>query len=411
MPSTSTSTRQRLQFGLKIIVPLLILALAGGIAFSLVQNSPNPKRQSKPPQARLVDTREIHIGTHPISIEAWGVVQPAQRMTLRAQVNGEIIQVNPELVPGGRFTKGSTILRLNPKDYILDVRQRQTDLEKARAEWLIEAGNQAVAKQEFDLLGEDITEQEKALVLRSPQLNVSKANVQAAQAALSSAKLMLTRTVLTAPFDASVLQRHVDLGTYITTASDIVTLVGSKEYWVEVSVPISQLRWIKIPRTPNEKGSPVKLYHDTVWGETAFRTGSVIRLLSDLEAEGRMARILVSIQDPLNLYTNNPEGPTVLLGTYLRAEIQGKELEHVVKVDRHILHDQETVWLLNAENTLEIRQVDIAFRGPKDVLISNGLQHGEHLIVTDIPSPTEGMALIRMTPAEAQLQSDSVHGH
>ena len=411
MSLTPPTISSRFRWGLKIVLPLGILLLAAGIAFSLVKTAPHPERKAKSRQASLVDTVNITLATHPVMIEAWGSVQPAHRTTLRAQVVGEVIEVSPELSPGGRFAKGETILRLNPADYALAVRQRHTDLEKARAELLLEQGNQVVAKQEFDLLGEGISEREKALVLRLPQLQSSQANIDAAKAALESAKLALSRTALKAPFDSTVLERHVDLGAYITTSSDIVTLVGTDEYWVELSIAQSQLRWIKIPASPDGTGSPVKLYHDAVWGKGTFRTGKVIRLLTDLETEGRMARVLVAIEDPLNLHTDHPEGPQVLLGSYLRAEIQGHEMEQVAKVDRNFVRDGDAVWLLTEHEALEIRQITVLYRGPSHVLISQGLQEGDRLIVTDVPSPTEGMPLRPMPPIATEPQNESTNGH
>ena len=390
-PSTQKSGYSRLVK--KVIVPVLIILLTGGIAFSIVKTAPHPERKVKTRQARLVEIFEVLLNKHPLTIDAWGNVQAAQQITLRAQVNGEIREVSPEFVPGGKFRKGEVILRLNPADYILTVRQREADLAKARADLQLEQGNQVVARKEFELLGEVIGEREKSLVLRLPQLNAAKGAVESAEAALQTAKLALSRTVLTAPFDATVLRRHVDLGTYISTTTDLVTLVGTKEYWVELAIPSAQLRWLTIPQTPQELGSSVKLFHDNVWGTNVFRTGRVIRLLTDLETEGRMARLLVAIDDPLNIHESKPGVPQVLLGSYLRAEIEGREIDQTAKLDRHWVHDQETVWLLNEDNSLEIRRISIAFRGRDHVFVSEGLHTGDRIIITDIAAPKPGMSL------------------
>lgn len=387
------SKKRPMNLVLKAVLPVLILMLAGGIAVSIVNTAPQPERHPKPRQPRLVETVAIDVTKQILTLEAWGQVQPVHQITLRSQVNGKIIAVSPELVPGGRFTAQETILRLDPTDYALAVRQRQSDLAKARVALVLEEGNQVVAKQEFDLLGETINEQEKSLVLRLPQLSAMKADVDTAAAVLQSARLALSRTIIKAPFDATVIRHHVDLGTYVTTTSDLVTIAGTKEYWVELAVPIAQLRWITIPGTPDETGSAVKLFQENVWGKERFRTGRVVRLLTDLELEGRMARLLVAIQDPLNLQEQNKGKPRVLIGSYLRAEIEGTELEQLAKVDRRWIHDQDTVWIMNPDNALEIRQVTVAYRGQQNVFISEGLATGERLIVTDISAPTEGMPL------------------
>ncbi|MDT3779162.1 efflux RND transporter periplasmic adaptor subunit [Nitrospira sp. MA-1] len=390
---SSPSFSKKCLMVLKAVLPILILVLAGGIAFSIVKSAPQPERHPKPRQPRLVETIAIDVTKQTLTIEAWGQVQPVHQITLRSQVNGKIIAVNPELVPGGRFAAQETILRLEPADYVLAVRQRQSDLAKARVALRLEEGNQVVAKQEFDLLGATINDQEKSLVLRLPQLSAMKADVDAAAAALQSAKLSLSRTVIKAPFEATVVSRHIDLGTYVTTTSDLVTIAGTKEYWVELAVPMAQLRWITIPRTPDQPGSAVKLFQESVWGKDKFRTGRVVRLLTDLEPNGRMARLLVAIQDPLNLEERHAQLPRVLLGSYLRAEIQGQELTRLAKVDRRWIHDQDTVWLMNTDNTLAIRQVTIAYRGQHEVFISEGLETGDRLVVTDISAPTDGMPI------------------
>ncbi|WP_447962588.1 efflux RND transporter periplasmic adaptor subunit [Nitrospira sp. Ecomares 2.1] len=390
---SSPSFSKKCLMVLKAVLPVLILVLAGGIAFSIVKSAPQPERHPKPRQPRLVETIAIDVTKQTLTIEAWGQVQPVHQITLRSQVNGKIIAVNPELVPGGRFAAQETILRLEPADYVLAVRQRQSDLAKARVALRLEEGNQVVAKQEFDLLGATINDQEKSLVLRLPQLSAMKADVDAAAAALQSAKLSLSRTVIKAPFESTVVSRHIDLGTYVTTTSDLVTIAGTKEYWVELAVPMAQLRWITIPRTPDEPGSTVKLFQENVWGKDKFRTGRVVRLLTDLEPNGRMARLLVAIQDPLNLEERHAQLPRVLLGSYLRAEIQGQELTRLAKVDRRWIHDQDTVWLMNTDNTLAIRQVTIAYRGQHEVFISEGLETGDRLVVTDISAPTDGMPI------------------
>ncbi|WNM56373.1 efflux RND transporter periplasmic adaptor subunit [Candidatus Nitrospira allomarina] len=390
---SSPSFSKKCLMVLKAVLPILILVLAGGIAFSIVKSAPQPERHPKPRQPRLVETIAIDVTKQTLTIEAWGQVQPVHQITLRSQVNGKIIAVNPELVPGGRFAAQETILRLEPADYVLAVRQRQSDLAKARVALRLEEGNQVVAKQEFDLLGATINDQEKSLVLRLPQLAAMKADVDAAAAALQSAKLSLSRTVIKAPFESTVVSRHIDLGTYVTTTSDLVTIAGTKEYWVELAVPMAQLRWITIPRTPDEPGSTVKLFQENVWGKDKFRTGRVVRLLTDLEPNGRMARLLVAIQDPLNLEERHAQLPRVLLGSYLRAEIQGQELTRLAKVDRRWIHDQDTVWLMNTDNTLAIRQVTIAYRGQHEVFISEGLETGDRLVVTDISAPTDGMPI------------------
>jgi len=173
----------------------------------------------------------------------------------------------------------------------------------------------------------------------------------------------------------------------------MATLVGTDAYWVEVSVPVDELKWIRFPRSAGEAGSPVRVRDEAAWGPDVYRVGRVIRLESALEEQGRMARVLVSVPDPLGLADPSGKTPPLLIGSYVRAEIEGTDLENVVALDRNHLRNGNEVWVMNGDGELEIRQVEIAYRGRQQVLVSDGLEAGERIVTTDLPAPVEGMRL------------------
>jgi multidrug efflux system membrane fusion protein len=87
---------------------------------------------------------------------------------------------------------------------------RKSDLELAKSNLSIQMGRQDVARKDFELIGQELSAENKALVLREPQLESAKANVEAAQAAVNQAQLNLQRTTITAPFDAHVISRNTN---------------------------------------------------------------------------------------------------------------------------------------------------------------------------------------------------------
>ena len=282
----------------KIVPPVLVLTGAGVLAAYMIETEPRVERVQRDRLARLVEVVEVERTPYRIQIEAHGTVRAAREVTLRSQVGGEVIEVSDRLVPGGRLAKGDLIVAIDPRDYELAVRQRESDLAKVRAELALEQGSQTIAQREFELLGENLTGQEKSLVLRQPQLATAKANVAAAEAALAEARLALERTRILAPFDALVLSESVDVGSRLSTQNDIAVLVGTGVYWVELAVPVSKLKWIDLPDASGSGGSTVRLMQDTVWGSADFREGKVINLLGDLGVSGRMAQLLVAVEDP-----------------------------------------------------------------------------------------------------------------
>src|SRR5690606_36764266 len=140
-------------------------------------------------------------------------------------------------------------------------------------------------------------------------------------------------------------------------------------------------------------GSTVLLYQDAVWPAGVYREGRVFRLIGDLAQTGRMGRLLVEVEDLLALEPENDGKPRLLSGAYLRAEIAGRALPDTVKVDRRFLRDGDRVCLMDANDRLEIRAVEIAYRVPQDVLVSEGLDAGYRIVTTDIAVAVEGMPL------------------
>jgi hypothetical protein len=148
--------------------------------------------------------------------------------------------------------------------------------------------------------------------------------------------------------------------------------------------------------------------HDAAWGPGVSRAGTVCRLMTDLEPEGRMARLLVKVRDPLHLAAPLAERRPLILGSYVRVEIEGRDLANVIRLARAELHDGKRVWVMTASKTLEIRDVKTAWSGNNHVYVSEGLQAGELLVTSDLAAPVPGMAL--RTAGDAVESSPSVAG-
>jgi RND family efflux transporter MFP subunit len=392
---------------LKTVLPLVALVAAFVIFQGMMATAPQATRRPPQHQARLVEVMTVERGADRVHVEARGVVRPAFEVTLTPQVIGEVIEMSEHLVPGGRFSQGDVLLRIDPRDYEYTVLQREGELTRSRATLTLEEGSQDVAQREYEVLGQELSEGDKTLVFRVPQLETAKAGIASAEAMLRDAKLDLERTTVTAPFDALVVTENVDQGSRLTTQSIIAHLVGTDIYWVELSVSQADLRWVLLPEEGME-GSEVLLRQPNVWAEGATREGKVVRLLPDLSEQGRMARLLVEVEDPLALLTENAGKPKLLIGQYLEAELLGQEVDSAFRIARAHLRDGEFVWVMNGENKLEVRPLEILFRGTEDVLAIAGVESGERIVTTDLATAAEGMPLrtAEQEPPTAPLVKD-----
>ena len=96
--------------------------------------------------------KEVAYGPQKTVISGMGTVVADHSVDLKPQVSGEIIEMNRNLVPGGHFSKGATLLQIDPTDYRLSVRHLTTDVKKAESDLQLEQGNQLVAQKEYKLL-------------------------------------------------------------------------------------------------------------------------------------------------------------------------------------------------------------------------------------------------------------------
>jgi RND family efflux transporter MFP subunit len=396
---TSKTTGKRI---VHIAVPLLVIVIGIVIAVSLVKTGPKASRKPPVKQARLVEVTPLSMGTVTTEIEAMGTVVPARKVELHPQVSGEIIKVSEQYVPGGLFRAGDEILQIDPKDYVLAVKRRESEVAQAMSNVKIEQGQQIIAQRELEMIGEAIDEKNNDLILRKPQLESVQAQLSLAQATLEQARLDLQRTRIHAPFNSIVISRSANIGSRVLNSTLLATLVGTDQYWIEVAVPVDQLKWIRIPGPGIDSGSSARIYNDNVWRDGEYREGKIMQLVGDLESEGRMARLLIAVEDPLDLDGKDGRKPRLLIDSYVRVIIDGTPQKSVISIDRKHVHDGNLVWIMDEQDRLNIRTVSILFRGKSNVLVTSGVKAGERLVTTDLSAPVNNMPLRLEDEASSQ---------
>ena len=385
----------------RFTLPLVALLAGGLITVHLLETGPEARPLPKKKNAILVETTPVELGTYPTTIAAMGVVKAAQVTELKPQVNGEVISISEQLLPGGRFVKDEPMLQLDPRDYQLTARQQASAVAQARNNLEIEDGNQLVARRELDLLGEQVSETEKKLMLRQPQLNNLQTALEIAEAQLEQAKINLARTAIHAPFNGIIQSRDVNIGTWVSSSTTLATLIGTDRYWVEVSVPEEQLQWVVLPQGEEQQGSLVKIYNPTAWSDSRFREGRVVQLLPGLETQGRMARLLIEVEDPMAMNAGNQGKPPLLIDSYVRVAIEGKSISQAIELSREYLRDGKNVWVFEQDGTLAIREVSIVFKNQENALITSGISEGDEIVISGLSAPVSGMLLRRLEDGEA----------
>ncbi|MFP8489777.1 efflux RND transporter periplasmic adaptor subunit [Gracilimonas sp. Q87] len=393
--------------GWKKTLIISISILIGSVAVLGLIFSTEPKAERSglaKESAMLVQVETVEKGRFNPTITATGTVQASQEIMLGVRIEGEVIYRSPNFVPGNFVEKGDILMQIDSTDYVNELMQARSQLRQAESALQREMGLQEAAKREYKLLDDTLSEANRALVLRQPQLLATRAQVESAQATVNQVQLNLDRTTIRAPFNAYILDRYVNTGSLVSPGQDLGQLVGIDTYWVEAAVPLSKLRWFDFEGDGG--GSPVQIRSRTAWAENEYREGTLFKMLGSLENNTRMAQVLVEIQDPMAIQPGNEDLPRLIIGSFVEVNIQGKALDEVVKVNRDHIRNNETTWVMQGDS-LDIRDIEIDFQDSEFAYISSGLQDGDQIVTTNLANVTQG-APLRLEGEEAASNDSGV---
>ena len=407
-------TRNKKQ--LILILPVSAVLLAFFIASFWISQPARPAKKPRPVMPKLIEVIPIKYTNAAPTIQVGGEVIASKSVVITPQVSGRIVKILRDLAPGTLVHRGDILVQIDDADYILEEQKASASLAQALASYEQELGEQAVAHRELEILtqqnmADELSEQQRKLILRHPQLVQAQAEVDTAKASLAKAKLDIERTKIHAPFTGIISEKYVDLGLQINTSSLIVELVDSEEYWVKVALPASYIERLTFvsENTPsivnslnqNETtGSAVEIYLTGDYSANTLtshsptsRKGDVYKRYPQLDSATRQAQILIRVSDPLALDDINKDKPELMLNDFVSLSISGKTINSVLVIDDTMVRNGNQVWIYD-NGKLRIKTLDVIWRESGHVFLGSGLRDGDLLITTDIANAYDGLSVM-----------------
>ncbi len=364
-----------------LISAIVIIGVAGGISWYYLAHPLQTPQIKKHPIHPLIEVQRAVPTSAPYNFYAMGEVEADKFIELKPKVTGPLLSVNPQFTPGGFLQQGEIAAAIDAEDYQLALDRIQGEEAQAEAQLSLEIGKGMVAQKEFELLGQEVSPQEKALMLRTPQKNAAKAVLQSVRAKKRLAEEDLAHTEIHTPFTAFVLNKSADIGSRVTPAAAIGTLVGAESFRIRLAIPQQQLHWI---RTTESNPSTVRI----IIGKKE-RYGTITHISSELEKGSRLALVYAKVDDPLSLKPENRDKPQLLLGSMVRVEIIGAQLDNIIVLERNQMVGENSVFILDENAHPTLRRVTIAARSKDRVFISEGIENGEFIVVAGLASLKE----------------------
>jgi RND family efflux transporter MFP subunit len=363
-----------------------IAMLAGSIAITTLLYFTRPPTEIAVPVVELVsvDVAEVVKQKLRIPVQAQGTVSPLQETSILSEVNGRIIEVSPAFTVGGFFDKDEILLRIDPRDYDTNLLRAEASVKSAESILAQENGAAKVAEREWQKLpkGSQRSQEAKNLYLRKPQLAQAQAQMLAAQADLNTAKDNLERTIIRAPYAALIREKHSELGQFVAAGSPLADIFSIESAEIRLPIPQNKLDYLELPGlSGTDKGSTIDLYTD-VGGEVNHWTARLHRTEGVFDERSRVLYAVARIEDPYGL--NNPEKEPLRIGTFVNANIEGRELTDIVPLPRHVMRAGNYLWVVDESNHLSNRKVTLLRAGGDLVYVSGGLDNGEKVSLTTL---------------------------
>ncbi len=375
------------------VIPSAIIVAGILLYVLLLVLRPVPARVSVEKVAALVTVQELVPSDERSAVSGFGTVRARKAVQVYPQVSGKIVKIDERLLPGARFSKGELLFQIDPKDYELAVKMKEAALATAKFQYQLELGNQVVAKREFELLEKDmpVSDLGKQLALRQPHLEEKEAALKAAESELEQAKLDLSRTEIRSPFDSVVLSESVEEGQFVSPTAVALTIAATDEFLIEVKIPRRELSFFDFSNSgePAEP-YPVQVVQRVGPGQNLRWEGRVLRLLSNVDENGRMAGIIVAVRDPLRATT---EHSPLLLGSYVEVKMEAKVEKGVYEVPRKSVREGDVIWVVGDGKKLVTKDVSVIFSKDEKAYIRGDLADYQQIITSNLPNALEGMLL------------------
>lgn len=394
------------------LVTVLLPALAAAIATVLLQgckSEATPAAAAPAPQVSVASALERDVLEWD---EFTGRLEAVESVEIRPRVTGYIESV--DFAEGSLVRKGDLLFVIDPRPYRAELAKAEADLARAfarselsssdvvRSEKLL--GVKAVSREEYD---QRLNAQREA-----------QANVDAARAAVTSAKLNLEFTRITAPINGRVSRAVVTAGNLVTggsTSAQLLTTVVSIDpiYVAFEGDEQVYLKYTEMARQgdrpssrdaanpvlmalANEQGYPHRGEMTFVDNQVDSRTGTIRARASFDNKDGFLTP-----------------------GLFARVKLLGHDSRRAVLVDDRAIgtdQGQKFVYVVDGENKVAYRSVKIGRLTDGLRIVQEGLRGGETVIVNGLQRVQPGAVIApekvamdaRLTAGEPMLAAADV---
>jgi membrane fusion protein, multidrug efflux system len=368
----------------------LTLAICAALAGCSSQQAKSAKAGGPPP-AVPVGVAAVKQSDFNVYLNGLGSVEAFYTVSLKTRIDGQIMQVN--FNEGQDVKKGDLLIVIDPRPYEVALQQAQANLQKdeaqltnAKAQYernrvLYEQG--VVAKQDLDTL--------------QASFGTFEGTIASDKAAIENAKLNLTYCYIKSPIDGRIGLRQVDPGNYVTAAGGTAMVVITQLHPIAVifTLPEDQLQTVR--EHMRQGALEVDAYSRD--DQTKLATGRLLTIDNQIDQTTGTAKLKGVFDNPdSNLWPNQFVNVHLLLQT--RKDAVTAPASAILRGP-----DGPFSYVVDANNTVQMRPVQVALTQGSTVVIASGLQGGDKVVTDGQEKLQAGSRVAPQAPARQNQQT------
>jgi len=343
----------------RLLVFLTVATVCFFIAIVILSSKPPERTTVKDADSQVtgmpVSVHSVKPAAYPAIVSALGEVVPLWQTATKAQVDGKIVFLSERLQVANIVKQGELLVRVEKSQFEMRVAEAKSRLAAAKIDLLKEKQEGKEAQKNWKKSGLE-GEPASLLVLRGPQLAVARSEVNAAQATLSHVKTLLGYTDIRVPLDGIIMKRSVNPGESLFAGDDVATLYSMNTVEVGVQLDATQLALLpeSIYDTKVALNDPQQL---STW------EARVVRDSRRLRRDSRLGTIFLHVKNPLR------QTPPLLPGTFVRADMTGRDIPDLLCIPEAALTKEGIVWFVDSVDRLTPKRLEPVFYGKGKVYI------------------------------------------
>ena len=398
---------------------LVLMFMAGG------KQPPGKADLGEPRQpVRVIQAQQLELIPR---ARGYGEVQPEKIWAAVAQVAGRVIETYPRLRNGEIVPRDTLLYRIDPVNYELQLAQARAELaelevleKNTRASLDIDQRNLAIAQREQERVARlsktgtasssDVDSAERTMLSARTAVQNTENSLallptqrRLLEAKVSQAERDLAHTEVKAPFDLRIANVNIEKDQYVGVGQTLFNgdAVGRVE--IVAQVAMSSLRNLFLGR--GNQIPDITEMHSALPGFTGFRPvvqmdmgshvaeweADFVRFSDEVDPQTRTIGVVIGVDQPLQKVIPGKR-PPLSKGMFVQVVIRGHAQADRLVLPRTAIRNGK-IYVLDAEQRLQVRPVSILYSMDSISVIDQGLQAGETVVVSDLIPAVPGMLL------------------